>query len=207
VPPRGRRPAGGSDTREVILAAAGGLFAEVGFERTTMREVAGRAGVDPALIHHYFVNKDGLLAAALALPVDPARLLAGLDKDPDHAGQAIVRRVLGMWEADPQTRRRLLALMRVGLSHEHAAEVLRDLLGRTILTVVARVVAEDDRPLRAALVGTQMGGLLLGRYLLGIPAVRDATSEQLVVAIGPVVQHYLTGPIGGRAARRSPPKA
>jgi len=207
VPPRGRRPAGGSDTREVILAAAGGLFAEVGFERTTMREVAGRAGVDPALIHHYFVNKDGLLAAALALPVDPARLLAGLEKDPDHAGQAIVRRVLGMWEADPQTRRRLLALMRVGLSHEHAAEVLRDLLGRTILTVVARVVAEDDRPLRAALVGTQMGGLLLGRYLLGIPAVRDATSEQLVVAIGPVVQHYLTGPIGGRAARRSPPKA
>ena len=207
MPPRGRRPAGGSDTREVILAAAGGLFAEVGFERTTMREVAARAGVDPALIHHYFVNKDGLLAAALALPVDPARLLAGLDKDPDHAGQAIVRRVLGMWEADPQTRRRLLALMRVGLSHEHAAEVLRDLLGRTILTVVARVVAEDDRPLRAALVGTQMGGLLLGRYLLGIPAVRDATSEQLVVAIGPVVQHYLTGPIGGRAARRSPPKA
>jgi AcrR family transcriptional regulator len=207
VPPRGRRPAGGSDTREVILAAAGGLFAEVGFERTTMREVASRAGVDPALIHHYFVNKDGLLAAALALPVDPASLLAGLDKDPDHAGQAIVRRVLGLWEADPQTRRRLLALMRVGLSHEHAAGVLRDLLGRTILTVVARVVAEDDRPLRAALVGTQMGGLLLGRYLLGIPAVRDATSEQLVVAIGPVIQHYLTGPIGGRDTRRSLPKA
>jgi hypothetical protein len=85
--------------------------------------------------------------------------------------------------------------------------VLRDLLGRTILTVVARVVAEDDRPLRAALVGTQMGGLLLGRYLLGIPAVRDATSEQLVVAIGPVIQHYLTGPIGGRDTRRSLPKA
>jgi hypothetical protein len=90
--------------------------------------------------------------------------------------------------------------MRVGLSHEHAAEVLRDLLGRTILTAVARVVADDDRPLRAALVGTQMGGLLLGRYMLGIPAVRDATPEQLVLAIGPVVQHYLTGPIGGRSA-------
>ena len=207
MPPRGRRPAGGSDTRAAILTAAGGLFAEVGFERTTMREVATRAGVDPALIHHYFVNKDGLLAAALALPVDPATLLAGLDKDPDHAGQAIVGRVLGMWEADPETRRRLLALMRVGLSHEHAAEVLRDLLGRTILTVVARVVAEDERPLRAALVGTQVGGLLLGRYLLGIPAVRDATPEQLVVAIGPVVQHYLTGPVGGRATKLSVPKA
>lgn len=201
MPPRGRRPAGGSDTREAILTAAGELFAEVGFERATMREVATRAGVDPALIHHYFVNKDGLLAAALALPVDPAALLAGLDQDPGRAGGAIVRRVLGVWEADPETRRRMLALMRVGLSHEHAAGVLRDLLGSTILTAMARVVAEDDRPLRAALVGTQMGGLLLGRYLLGIPAVRDATPEQLVVAIGPVVQHYLTGPVSGSANR------
>jgi len=195
---RGRRPADGSDTRQEILTAASELFADLGFERTTMRMVAARAEVDAALIHHYFGNKDGLLAAALALPVDPSLLLAGLDRDPQHAGQAIVRRVLGMWEADLETRRRLLALMRVGLSHEHAAGVLRDLLGRTILTAVARVVADDDRPLRAALVGTQMGGLLLGRYLLGIPAVRDATPEQLVVAIGPVVQHYLTGPISGR---------
>jgi len=200
VPPRGRRPAGGSDTREAILGAASELFALVGFERTTMREVASRAEVDPALIHHYFTNKDGLLAAALALPVDPAALLAGLDQDPEHAGREIVRRVLGMWESDQETRRRLLALMRVGLAHEHSAGVLRDLLGRTILAAVARVVAEDERPLRAALVGTQMGGLLLGRYLLGIPAVRDATPQQLVVAIGPVIQHYLTGPLGERGA-------
>ena len=205
--PRGRRPASGSDTRAEILAAAGQLFAEVGFERTTMREVAARAKVDPALIHHYFGNKDGLLGAALALPVDPARLLAGLERDPDHAGQAIVGRVRRVWEADPETRRRLLALIRVGLSHEHASTVLRDLLGRTILAAVGRVVADDHKPLRAALVGTQMGGLLMGRYILGIPAVRDATPEQLVVAIGPVVQHYLTGPVAGRARGLPPAKA
>jgi Transcriptional regulator len=197
MPPRGRRPVGGPDAREVILTAAGELFAELGFERTTMRAVATRADVDAALIHHYFVNKEGLLAAALVLPVDPAALLAGLDEDPEHAGEAVVRRVLGFWEADPETRRRLLGLIRVGLSHEYAANVLRDLLGRTILTALARVVADDHRPLRAALVGTQMGGLLLGRYVLGIHAVRDATPEQLVVAIGPVVQHYLVGPVGG----------
>jgi AcrR family transcriptional regulator len=199
MPPRGRRPVDGSDTREEILTAAGELFAELGFERTTMRAVAARADVDPALIHHYFGNKEGLLSAALVLPVDPAVLLAGLDKDPEHAGEAIVRRVLGLWESDPEIRRRLLGLIRVGMSHEYAAGVLRDLLGRTILTAVARVVADDHRPLRAGLVGTQMGGLLLGRYVLGLPAVRDATPEQLVVAIGPAVQHYLTGPVGGAA--------
>jgi len=196
MPPRGRRPVGGPDTREQILTAAGELFSELGFERTTMRAVAARADVDKALIHHYFVNKEGLLAAALVLPVDPAALLAGLDKDLQHAGEAVVRRVLGVWEADPQTRRHLLGLIRVGLSHEYAAGVLRDLLGRTILTALARVVADDRQSLRAALVGTQIGGLLLGRYVLGIPGVRDATPEELALAIGPVIQHYLTGPIG-----------
>ena len=199
MPPRGRRPVGGPDTREVILTAAGELFAELGFERTTMRAVAARADVDPALIHHYFGNKQGLLAAALVLPVDPAALLAGLDEDPEHAGEAVVRRVLGFWESDPGTRRLLLGLIRVGLSHEYAAGVLRDLLGRTILTAVGRVVADDHQSLRAALVGTQMGGLLLGRYVLGIPGVRDATPDELAVAVGPVVQHYLTGSVGGLA--------
>jgi len=195
MPPRGRRPVGGTDTREQILTAAGELFSELGFERTTMRAVAARADVDAALIHHFFVNKEGLLAAALVLPVDPAALLAGLNKDPAHAGEAVVRRVLGVWEADPQTRRHLLGLIRVGLSHEYAAGVLRDLLGRTILTALARVVADDRQSLRAALVGTQIGGLLLGRYVLGIPGVRDATPEELALAIGPVIQHYLNGPI------------
>jgi AcrR family transcriptional regulator len=203
MPPRGRRPVGRSDTRQEILTAAGELFAERGFERTTMRAVAARADVDPALIHHFFVNKEGLLAAALVLPVDPGALLAGLDKDPEHAGEALVGRLLKVWEEDPETRRRLLGLLRVGLSHETAAAALRDLLGRTILSALSRVVAQDHRSLRAALVGSQMGGLLLGRYVLGIPGVRDATPRQLVVAIGPVVQHYLTGPVGGVEAPAS----
>ncbi|HEY5246834.1 MAG TPA: TetR family transcriptional regulator [Dermatophilaceae bacterium] len=197
MPPRGRRPVGGPDTREQILTAAGELFSELGFERTTMRGVAARADVDPALIHHYFVNKQGLLAAALVFPVDAGAVLAGLDQDPEHAGEAVVRRVLGVWESEPETRRQLLGLIRVGLSHEYAAGVLRDLLGRTILTALATVVADDQRSLRAALAGTQMGGLILGRYVLGIPGVRDATPEQLALAIGPVLQHYLTGPLGG----------
>ena len=198
MPPRGRRPVGGPDTREQILTAAGELFAKLGFERTTMRGVAARADVDAALISHYFGNKEGLLAEALVFPVDAGALLAGLDRDPDHVGEAVVRRVLGVWEADPEIRRRLLGLIRVGLSHEYAAGVLRDLLGRTVLTALASVVADDQRPLRAALAGTQMAGLLLGRYVLGIPAIRDATPEQLTLTIGPVLQHYLTEPLGGR---------
>ena len=189
----GRRPVGGPDTRETILTAARELFADRGFDRTTMRAVAARAEVDPALIHHYFGTKDGLLRAVLELPMDPAELLGDLGGDPEHAGEELVRRVLGAWEADAETSQRMVALLRTGLSHDQAAVVLRDLLGRTILAVVQRSVAPDQPTLRAALVGTQMGGLVLGRYLLRFPTVADATVEELVRAVGPTIQRYLTG--------------
>ena len=192
----GRRPDGGPDTRETILAAARDLFAANGFERTTIRVVATRAEVDPALVHHYFGTKDQLLAASLVLPLDPVELLGDLGGDPELAGQELVRRVLDLWEGDPETRRRLIALMRTGLSHDHAAELLRDLFGRTILAVLRNHVVTDRPELRAALAGTQMGGLILGRYLVGVPAVADASVDELVAAVGPSVQRYLTGPIG-----------
>lgn len=177
------------------MAAARVLFAERGFERTTMRAVAEAAEVDPALIHHYFGNKEGLLAAALVLPVDPAAVLAGLEADPDRAGTELVRRIVGVWESQPEVRERMLALLRTGMSHPVATAQVRDVLGSTILSVIARVVRDDNVELRASLVGSQIGGLLLARYVLQVPGVADATPDQLVAAVGPVVQHYLTGPI------------
>jgi AcrR family transcriptional regulator len=195
VPPRGRRPVGGADTRETIVAAARVLFAERGYERTTMRAVAEAAAVDPALIHHYFGNKEGLLAETLALPVDPSVVLAGLESDPSTAGSELVRRIVGVWESQPEVRERMIALLRTSVSHPPAAAVVRDVLGSTVLAGIARVVQADHPELRASLVGTQIGGLMLGRYILGIPGVADATPEELVAAIGPVVQHYLTGTI------------
>jgi AcrR family transcriptional regulator len=192
----GRRPDGGPDTREAILAAARDLFAANGFDRTTIRAIATRAEVDPALVHHYFGTKDQLLAASLELPMDPVALLGDLGGDPERAGEELVRRVLGLWESDPETRRRLVALLRTGISHDHAAALLRDLFGRTILAVLQGFVVADRPELRAALAGTQLGGLILGRYLVGVPAVADASVDELVTVVGPGVQRYLTGPLG-----------
>ena len=137
-----------------------------------------------------------LLAASLELPMDPAAVLGDLAEHPDAAGEELVRRVLGLWEGDPEVRRRLVALMRTGISHDHAAALLRDLFGRTILRVLRSLVVDDRPELRAALAGSQVGGLILGRYLVGVPALADASVEELVAAIGPGVQRYLTGPIG-----------
>ncbi|MDA8436919.1 MAG: TetR family transcriptional regulator [Actinomycetales bacterium] len=200
----GRRPVGGPDTREAILAAGRELFAERGFDRTTMRAVAAKAEVDPALIHHYFGTKEGLLTAVLELPMDPVALLGDLGGDPERAGDELVRRVLGFWEDAPETRERMVALLRTGLSHDTSAALLRDLLGRTILAALERSVAPDRPRLRAALIGTQMGGMLLARYLLRVPGVAEATVDELALALGPTIQRYLTGSLDAEPDRPAP---
>jgi AcrR family transcriptional regulator len=190
---RGRPPAGGPDTRSAILDAARELFAARGFESTTMRAVASRAGVDPALIHHYFGTKDGLLAEALTPPVDPADVLAGLG-DAERMGEHLVRAVLTAWE-QPDAQQRLVALLRIGASHEHAARLLQEALTRTVLHVVQQHALADRPTLRASLVASQMGGLAMGRYLLRIPALAEGSVDELAVLVGPTIQRYLTEPL------------
>jgi AcrR family transcriptional regulator len=192
----GRRP-GESGAREDILRAARELFAERGFDRATIRSIAARAEVDPALVHHYFGTKDDLLVAALELPMDPDAIFAGLDPEAGPVGAAIVRRALALWD-EPTTRRPLLALMRTGISHERAAAALRDLMSRTLLTSIASLAVRDDAALRAALVGAQMGGLLMARYVLGIGPLAELSGEQVAALVGPVVDLYLCGELAGR---------
>jgi AcrR family transcriptional regulator len=193
-----------------VLGAARELFAELGFERTTMRAVAARADVDAALIYHYFGDKEGLLAAAIELPVDPAVLFTGVARDPARAGEELVRRVVTIWDHHPEIRERMIAILRTGLSHDHAAQLVRDLLSANLLAALGEVLAADRRELRTGLIGSQIGGLMLARYVLKVPGAANASPEDLVRAVGPVVQHYLTGqiapvpsPVLGQADRGS----
>jgi AcrR family transcriptional regulator len=190
--PRGRRP-GTTDTRAQILDAARDLFAAQGYERASMRAIAARAKVDPSLIVHYFASKEGLLREALTLPIDPRAVLAsGLAEVPDEqVGEELVRVVLGVWE-QPAVRSRLLSLLRTAVSHDLAMAVLRQMLQRTVVAAVARLVDDDSAQMRAELVATQMAGLAMARYLVQLPSVASASVDYLAVAIGPSVQRYLT---------------
>jgi AcrR family transcriptional regulator len=165
-----------------VLDAALDLFAERGFERTTMRAVGTRAGVDPALIYHYFGDKDGLLAAVVKPPVDLAGMLAGIGDDPG-------------------IRERMVAILRTGLSNDHAARLLRDMLSSWLLGAVGGVMAEDQRELRAALIGSHLGGLMLARHVLKVPGAAAAAQDELVQAVGPTVQRYLTGALTPQEAQ------
>jgi AcrR family transcriptional regulator len=195
VSARGRRPLGSPDARKAVLDAARELFAERGYERTTMRAVGARAGVDPALIYHYFGDKAGLLSAVIEIPADLAAALPGVAGQAGRTGKELVTRVLSLLEERPEIRERMLATLRTALSHDHAAQLLRDRLGSLLLAAFGDTLASDRRALRTALIASQIGGLMLARYIIKVPGAATASPDDLVQAVGPVIEHYLTGDI------------
>lgn len=189
--PRGRRT-GDEDTRQTILDSARRLFAEEGYERASMRAIARDAGVDPALIVHYFGSKEGMLVEALRLPLDPAQVTAGItDLPADQRGAALVRMLLGVWER-PEIRDHLLGMLRTAASHPLARATLARTLHDALQPVVASL-ATDQPERRSALVITQMAGLAITRYMLGIPEVVALDVDELVADVGGTIQRYLTG--------------
>jgi AcrR family transcriptional regulator len=191
----GRRP-GDSGTRAAILSAARDGFATQGYAGTTIRGVAAAAGVDPALVNHFYGSKDGLFAASLEVPADlPGRLLAAVDGDRDGVGERLVRFYLGLWE-DPVTAGQLRAMMTSAVSHEQAASLLRQFVDR-LLTLLADHLAGDDRALRVALSGSQLVGIAFARYLVGIEPLARADVETIVSAVAPTVQRYVAGDLHG----------
>lgn len=193
--PRGRRP-GGVDTRQAIVEAARVDFADQGYDGTSLRGIARRAAVDPALVHHYFGGKAQLFAAVMDIPADPAALISAVVEGPrDQVGEALVRTFLAVWDSE-DGRQRFQALMRAAVSHEEATRMLREFLTREVFGRVLRALSADgDRPadleLRAGLAASQMVGLAMMRYIVEFPAVVDAGHDELAALVGPTIQRYL----------------
>ena len=191
----GRRP-GTSGTREAILEAARRAFAEHGYERATIRGVAAAAGVDPALVHHYFGSKHGLFVAAVQLPLNPVEALGELlAAEQQPSGEAIVRLFLSLWDQSAD-RSPLMALVRSAVSDERAAAMLREFLRAEILARLARQLPEPDAELRLALVASQVFGLIMARYIVALEPLASAPAPAVAAAVGPTLQRYLNGPIG-----------
>jgi AcrR family transcriptional regulator len=194
----GRRP-GDHSTRDGILEAARASFAEHGYDRATIRDMAARAAVDPALVIHYFGSKEALFTEALQLPVAPGEVLArGIAAGPDQVGATVVRTFLEAWEP-PETRVRLMAMLRSALTNEAAMGMMRDLLVREVFGPITEALGVPDAQLRATLVGSQFIGLSIMRYIGHIEPLASASVDELVAAIGPTVQRYLTGDLGMEA--------
>ena len=188
----GRRP-GPTETRSRILEAGRSEFAVHGYERASIRAIAARAGVDPALVIHYFGSKEGAFVAAMELPTRPDQVLPRvLEGGPERLGERIVQTLLGVWDR-PSDRRRLVGLLRSAVTHDRAAAMLREFLGTEVFGPVAASLGVPDAEVRAGLAASQMLGLILARYVLRLPPVARLSTADLVARYAPLVQHALTG--------------
>lgn len=191
APRRRGRPRGGSDSRERIIAAAVDEFGEHGYDGSTIRSIATRAGVDPALVHHYFGTKADLFAEAVGIPLRPDIDVPGIVAGPrDGVGERVVRYVLEGFE-QPEIRRRGVMLMRTAIGSRLTTPLLAGYLARELVGKIAKQLGVPDADLRATLVASQIGGLLLTRYVLKLPPIASASVDDLVARVGPTVQRYL----------------
>jgi AcrR family transcriptional regulator len=193
--PRGRRP-GDTTTRDAILEAARQSFARSGYDRTTIRQIAREAGVDPALVMHFFATKEQLFEAAMELPFDAEAAVAALigSYERDRLGEGLVRMFFAIWD-DPVTGPRMVGLIRSAASHDRAAQRVRYLLHTRILHPLATALGSSERDLRSELASSQLVGLALARYVLRFEPLASTETETLIQVLAPTVQRYLTEPL------------
>jgi len=185
----GRRPGDPEITRKAILAAAIDLFRSVGFDRATIRAIAARAEVDPALVHHYFTNKHQLFVAAHELPIDPSKLFAAVAELPvAERGAVLVSGYLQVFASPGSTA---LSLLRGAATNDSAAAMLRGFIDQALIEHAPQII-EGPRPeLRMALIGSHLVGIAFARELVGIEPLRDTEITDLVAVVAPVIQRYI----------------
>jgi AcrR family transcriptional regulator len=185
----GRRP-GQTQTRDDILVAARNQFAAHGYGGATIRGIAAEAGVNPALVHHFFGSKDQVFVAALNLPFNPTVLADTLLEGPHETiGERMVRLFLGLW-SDPDTQLPFFALIRSVTTSPEVADQLRQFIETALLAKVA--AALDLPPIRITAAAAQMMGLAIVRYILKAEPMASASEDEVVALVAPVIQRYFT---------------
>jgi AcrR family transcriptional regulator len=187
----GRRP-GGTSTRDDVLAAARAEFEERGYDGATVRAIATRANVDPAMIHHFFGNKENLFLVALEIPVDPTAITEALAASSrEEVGELAVRTFLSVW-GDPKVRGPLLALLRSAMTNRAASALLRQFVTRALLSrIIVVFESAPDAALRAEAMVSHLIGMAILRYVVKVEPLASASDDDLVALIGPVIQQYV----------------
>jgi len=191
------RPSGTSDTRDRILTNARELFARNGIGKTSVRSIAAAAGVDSALVHHYFGTKEQLFAAAVHIPIDPMLVIGPMREAPiDELGLTLPSLLLPLWDSEMgsaflATLRSLLAGDGVGLIRSFLQDVIAVEIGSRV----------DDPPgsgrIRVQFVASQLVGVVMARYILELEPFASLPVEQIAETVAPNLQHYLTGELPG----------
>jgi AcrR family transcriptional regulator len=188
----GRR-AGESDTRQAILEAATAQFGSRGFDAATIRSIAAEAGVDPALVMHFFGSKNELFVAAIDWPFDPAEEVPRvIGADPAGTGKRLVELFVSTWDAE-EKRNTIVALLRTAMNQDAAARQLREFIELEILAPVLAALGADQAELRSNLVASQLLGVGIVRHVLAFEPMASLPAPTVVDLVAPAIQRSLTG--------------
>lgn len=166
-------------TEARILAEARRLFAESGYDRTTIRSVATAAGVDPGLVMHYYGSKERLFAQATEAK---GPTLSG-----GTAGEVAEQLIDHLRDSLTDEPVQSLAVLRSMLTHPEAAREARA-ASRPLRDRVSEAIPDDQADLRAALVSATLIGVVLGRHLLKLDPLADADPDQIVEILRPTIR-------------------
>jgi len=191
----GRRP-GNADTRGEIVEAAKRVFADRGYDGTSLRGVAREAGVDPALVHHYFDGKAALFVAAMALPFDPRQVkehAAGLE----YSGSRTIEGFLTMWDLAEGTGSSFASCLSAMAASSNVADAMREFVNERVWSVLRHNDGETEalRRRRTAMVSSQLMGLAFARYILRVAPMSTASPKQIGRWVGPTLDRYVKEPI------------
>ncbi len=190
----GRRP-GNADTRNEILRAARSCFTEHGYTETSIRAVARRSSVDPALVHHYFTDKAGLFMATLPIPMDPRRVAETAVGDGPFSGERVVEGFLAQWERGPEPHTTFVTLAQAMCASPEVADAVREFLADRLALHGPR---DEDAALagrRRSLISSQLVGLAWTRYVVRMEPLASASRAEVARWAGPTLDRYATGPL------------
>jgi AcrR family transcriptional regulator len=192
MPPIGRRP-GNPATRQMLLDTARRMFADAGYDKTSVRDIAAGAGVDPALIRHYFGTKAALFRATMGWPFEPAQVAARVTGGRrDEIGVRLTQVFFEAWE-QPDSRAPLLAILRGAATHEESATLVRQFIQGQLYRQMADELPGSDAELRIDLAMAQLLGIAYLRHILGVDPIASTPVDELVAKVAPVVTTHLTG--------------
>lgn len=191
----GRRP-GNADTRGEIVEAAKRVFAAKGYDGASLRGVAREAGVDPALVHHYFDGKAALFVAAMALPFDPRQVKEHAASS-EYSGARTIEGFLTMWDRAEGTGSSFSSCMSAMAASPNVADAMREFVNERVWSVLRHKEGESEalKRRRTSMVSSQLMGLAFARYLLRVPPMSTASPKQIARWVGPTLDRYVTGPL------------
>jgi len=173
------------------------LFARNGIDKTSIRAVAAAAGVDPALVHHYYGTKQKLFAAAIHIPIDPMQVIGPLRETPiEEIGYKLPSLLLPLWDSELGSR--FIAELRSLLAGNDVT-LIRSFLQEVIAVEVGSRVDNPpgSGPIRVQFVASQMLGVVMARYIMELEPFRSLPVQQIVETVAPNLQRYLTGDLPG----------